>query len=945
MAYSGWKIYPEQAGAYPYIGHLHFCDKKDLILPRQKPELESLTDYLSRNKYKYQRFLRQKSRNPSIDLYAVFQPFNEAFKALFPFISYIKEKVQSGDIILNLWDRSGWTASMLSGWFPDQQIITVWEGDKDILGYKGFDYWMSSERRSNHTVVFTDFLRPMPFESNSISAIIGMDLLHRFNQPELISELNRIARPQAPILFPHVHLTNSEPEPYFDRGCRQLHGKEYDFLFEQLAKTTHRKGYVLSEPATFNWNQDSADKEKILISEPDHPNYNACIAWIPENDRVVLRPWRGHEQPEWEANYLLQNPLLSIHPINCQIEFNIKDYGPLIEELLEHHAVYARRIRQSIGKLISQRVVEILYWAGQGKTLLEILKITGIPKPDMQQILQTLWDLELAQVVPVDEAGFRLQSLLGHQKYILERKEQQLGFFWKQAVESYSEQTCMKMGNDFLNYSQADELVTLIQKALVYQGLKKGDRVLLCADLHPEILLVFWAASGLGIVLVPVSIREAKPRIREYIQLLKPSLAFVQPALHEFVQSAGCNSIMLDLINEPDYDTASSFENWLGNCPDTVLSVNSNITGDDIAVILWTTGSTGNPKGIPLTHGQLIRSGRCMTETYHWKKTDRYLAIGGLETMSGLRHATIASAETGACCIIPEDNKSIYHHAKTIMDEKITILSANPVFYRQLLATARTVENLSPENHLIRLALCTGNTLTEELRTKWQEQTGIQLMNYYGLTETSGLCIAEPKGFSPSADHSIGIPIDCLIKIIDKSGNHVKTGVKGELCIYGAGIFSGYFRNEEATAACLHHDWFHTGDLAIQNEDGSISLYGRLSDIVKLPTGERIEINALDEVLGEISQLTDWAVCPLLEKEKESIALFVVPRYAEKEIELITLVKSAIRKQIGNYAVPHVIEPVKKIPRGNHNKILKKKLLDNYLKAPNHKLPDVRKTI
>ena len=944
MAYSGWKINPEQASAYPYIGHLHFCDKKDLILPRQNPELESLTDYLSRNKYKYQRFLRQKSRNPSIDLYAVFQPFNEAFKALFPFVSYIKEKVKPGDSILNLWDRSGWTASMLSGWFPDQQIITVWEGDKDILGYKGFDYWMSPERRSNHQVVFTDFLRPMPFESNSISAIVGMDLLHRFNQPELITELNRIAWASAPILFPHVHLTNSEPEPYFDRGCRQLHGKEYDFLFGQLAKTTHRKGYVLSEPASFNWNQDSADREKLLISEPNHPNYNACIAWLPENDQAVLRPWRGHEQPEWEGYYLLQNPLLSIHPVNRQIEFNIKDYGPLIEELLERHAVYSCRIRQSIGKLATQRVVEILYWAGHGKTLREILTITGIPKPDIQEILQTLWDLELAQLVPVDESGFRLQSLLGQQKYIPERREQELGFFWKQAVGSYPDQDCMKMGNDILNYNQADELITLIQKALVHQGLKKGDRVLLCADLHPEILLVFWAASSLGIVLVPVSPREAMARLEEYIQFLKPGLAFVQPALHEAVQSAGCHSIMLDLINEPAYNAASSFENWLSDCPDTVLPENINLTGDDIAVILWTTGSTGNPKGIPLTHGQLIRSGRCMTETYHWKKTDRYLAVGGLETMSGIRHATVASAETGTCCVIPEDN-NIYQYTKTILEEKITILSANPIFYRQLLVRARANENLFPANHPVRLAVCTGNTLPEELRTQWQEQTGIPLMNYYGLTETSGLCIAEPLGFSPSAEHSIGFPTDCLIKIIDESGNPVETGVKGELCIYGAGIFSGYFRNDEATAARLHHGWFHTSDLAIQNEDGSINLYSRLSDIVKLPTGERIEINALDEILDEISQLEDWAVCPLIEKEKESIAVFIVARQAENETELVALIKSVIRNQVGQYAIPHIIEIVNKIPRGNHNKILKKELLDNYLKAPNHKLLDVRKTI
>jgi hypothetical protein len=157
MAYSGWKIYPEQACAYPYIGHLHFCDKKDLILPRQKPELITRLSFCN----KYNNGFSVGKLNPSIDLYAVFQPLTKL--RLFPFISYIKEKVRPGDIMLNLWDRSGWTASMLSGWFPDQQIITVWEGDKDILGYKGFEYWMSSERRQNHNVVFIVFFGDLSF--------------------------------------------------------------------------------------------------------------------------------------------------------------------------------------------------------------------------------------------------------------------------------------------------------------------------------------------------------------------------------------------------------------------------------------------------------------------------------------------------------------------------------------------------------------------------------------------------------------------------------------------------------------------------------------------------------------------------------------------------------------------------------------------------------------
>jgi acyl-coenzyme A synthetase/AMP-(fatty) acid ligase len=930
MEQAGWKIIPEQCCSYPFIGHLHFGDKKDLILPSPVSELETLENYLSRNKYKYQLFLRQKSRFPSIDIYACFQPFNECFKALFPFVDYIRQQLKPGDTILNLWDRSGWTASMLAGWFPEQHIITVWEGDKDILGYKGFHYWMSRERRANHTVLFADFLRPFPLETHSISAIVGMDLLHRFYQPDLLTELNRIAKPTAPIVFPHVHLTNNEPDPYFDRGCRQLHGKDYDFLFSELEPITSRKGYVLSEPATFNWNDRSTDKEKELVSEPAHKDYNGCVAWLPADSRPVLKPWRGHAL-DWEKSYLLQNPFLRINEWTHRIEFNTKTYGPLIDELLERHSVYSKRIQDSLGVSIDQQTREILYWAGHGFTLREIRQKTNTGKEAMQLILQNAFNLELAQVVPVDESGFRLQTLLGHQQYILERKEENLASLWKQATAFFPDESWIKCGSESLNYSEANELISLVQKALLQQGLRKGDKLLICADLHPEIMLVFWAAMGLGIILVPISPKESALRIQDYVSQLKPAMAFVDPALHSVLQNAGLGKvIMTDLITDSSYHPDFSFDTWLSANSENDLAATTHPDPEDIAVILWTTGSTGNPKGIPLTHSQLIRSGRLMTETYQWKKSDRYFALGGLETMSGLRQASVCIAESGACCVIPAKGKDIFYHIQTIMEENITILTANPSFYKQLMLAARGLQQISPLHHTIRLALCTGNALPADLRLKWQNQTGIPLLNYYGLTETSGICITEPPGFTATDDYSIGLPVDCLVKILDESGNELPAGEKGELCIYGAGIFSGYYHNPAATANCLNNGWFHTKDLAIQHLDGSLSLYGRLSDIIKLPSGERIELTALEEVLQQMPELADWALCPLLEKERESIALFVVPAENEHSQKIIAAIKKQIAENIGSYAVPSLIETVDQIPRGNHNKVLRKKLLDHY---------------
>ena len=931
MEKAGWKKQPSQLSCFPYVNHLWFADKKDLVTAHDEEELQSLVAYLCNNKNKYQQFLRHKSRHPSYDIYACFQPFNECFKAMFPFVDYIKKHLEDGDIILNLWDRSGWTASMLAGWFPQQHIITVWEGDKDILGYKGFDYWMSPERRKNHTVLFADFERPLPFQDGSIAAIVGLDVLHRFNQPELLTQLNRIAKPSAPILFPHVHLTNSMPEPFFDRGCNQLHGNDYQVFFDNVSLDTKRTGYVLSEPASFLWNDTAEDLQKTLVSAPNNLDYNACIVWLPtEAELPVLKPWRGQEQA-WGEMYLLQNPLLKINPITLTVELRTEDWGFSINDFLETHPVYVKRIEQSIGKTLEEDFICVLYWASKGLCLDDILEKLKMSKTRMQQILQTAWELDLAQAVPVDITGFRLQTLLGHQQYLPEKNEDQLASFWKQSVSLYSMQLSCKMSEDEeLTYGQADELMQIVQKALLAEGLKPGDKIILSGEIHYELLLTFWAAVTTGITVVPLSSKQSSVKINEYVKLLKPNLALVEPALFAAFKDAGCSRIiMTDQHDSPSYAEDFSFLKWLEGVFESELQPSHIPQPGDTAVILYTTGSTGNPKGIPITQSQLIRSGRIMTETYHWKTTDRYYALGGLETMSGLRHATVSLAEVGASCIMPAKNANIYEHYENICNEKASILTANPAFFKQLLSVIKGVKN----KWSVRLALCTGNQLSKKLRFTWEQNTLTPLYNYYGLTETNGICIAEKLESKTEEDNSIGIPVDCLIKIVDEQGQRLPANAAGELCIYGSGIFNGYYDNTSATAKVLKDGWFNTGDQAVLHDDGNITLSGRLSDIIKLPSGERIEVKAIEDIIEKISGLNDWAVCPLSDWEKEGIAVFIVVDLITDVDELILHIRQMVGEGIGSYAIPSIIEPVNIIPRGNHNKVLQKELFDSYFQS------------
>ncbi len=112
--------------------------------------------------------------------------------------------------------------------------------------------------------------------------------------------------------------------------------------------------------------------------------------------------------------------------------------------------------------------------------------------------------------------------------------------------------------------------------------------------------------------------------------------------------------------------------------------------------------------------------------------------------------------------------------------------------------------------------------------------------------------------------------------------------------------------------------------------DGSVALTGRLSDIIKLPSGERVEAKAIEEIMETISGLKDWAVCPFSDSEKEGIAVFIVADPIKNVDKLIVNIRQMVGDSIGAYAIPSVIEPVTSIPRGNHNKVLRSELLHSW---------------
>ena len=134
-------------GIVPYINNFIFFNEADIHAGKHlEDKLEKLSNSMIAQMKDYKRFILHKKERPLVDIYAGFKPFNEAMKSFFPFVKSLRKVVRKGDVILNLWDRTGWTTTLLSGLFPDQQILTTWDGNKDVLGYRGYKFWMDKKR-------------------------------------------------------------------------------------------------------------------------------------------------------------------------------------------------------------------------------------------------------------------------------------------------------------------------------------------------------------------------------------------------------------------------------------------------------------------------------------------------------------------------------------------------------------------------------------------------------------------------------------------------------------------------------------------------------------------------------------------------------------------------------------------------------------------------------
>ena len=342
----------------------------------------------------------------------------------------------------------------------------------------------------------------------------------------------------------------------------------------------------------------------------------------------------------------------------------------------------------------------------------------------------------------------------------------------------------------------------------------------------------------------------------------------------------------------------------------------------DTAFILYTSGTTGRAKGVRLTtHGMLWIAAACWGPIAHLSDRDTLLSPLPLFHSYALNLSVLGVLAVGASEYIME-KFSTAEALRLLKTGEFTFFPGVPTMFHYLLQATRDEQEL--DFGKLRLCMSAGAIMPATLNHEFEDRFGIPLLDGYGITETSTMVTMNwPTGSRVLG--SCGIPLPGLaVRIVDLNDADVAPNQEGELIIHGPNVMPGYHNKPEETRKALRNGWYYTGDLARCDENGFVTITGRLKELI-IRGGQNIAPAEIEEVVNTFTAVLDCAVVGIAHEHLGEVpALFVVPRPGQT-FESAALL-AYCRKHLSAYKVPHVVRTIGEIPRTGSGKTIRYKL-------------------
>ncbi|MGX9787751.1 AMP-binding protein [Mycobacterium sp. MMS18-G62] len=471
----------------------------------------------------------------------------------------------------------------------------------------------------------------------------------------------------------------------------------------------------------------------------------------------------------------------------------------------------------------------------------------------------------------------------------------------------------------------ARQMIMSVRAAIAF-GIEPGDRVAVWAPNSADWIVAALGVLGAGGILVPVNTRFKGP---EAAYVLQKSGAKAVLAIPEFLGQDYVAMLREEAVSTPIVligpGAANGTTGWTEYlaageriAESTALSRIAAVRSDDLSDIMFTSGTSGAPKGVMLTHGQSLRSLGYLTEVFTFRPGDRNLIVPPFFHAFGYKAGWMACLIHGVC-IIPQkvfDADVVLHR---LADERVSILLGPPTIFYDLMAHPRRREvDLS---HL-RVTVPSSSSVPPILFTEVRDELGFDVaLSAYGLTESTAMVTHSAPGDSlDDVANSVGRPArDIEVKLVDDAGAEVAAGEPGEVLVRGYNVMRGYWNDPDATALAIDSDgWLHTGDVGVMNERGFLKLVDRKKDMY-IAGGFNAYPAEIEHTLRQHEGILDVAVIGVPDERLGEVgAAFVVAENVHAD-QLI----SWARGRLANYKVPRHVVFVEQLPRNSSMKVLK----------------------
>ncbi|ROS05621.1 acyl-CoA synthetase (AMP-forming)/AMP-acid ligase II [Sinobacterium caligoides] len=502
------------------------------------------------------------------------------------------------------------------------------------------------------------------------------------------------------------------------------------------------------------------------------------------------------------------------------------------------------------------------------------------------------------------------------------------------AVARYADNIAIQDGNTQWSFRQLAEQANFAARAVMAAGVDKGDRVAIWA---PNVVEWIVAAIGLqqaGAILVPLNTRLQGSEAADIIDRSGAKLLFTYPQLEkgavlDLLAQQSLPQLQQIVLLQGDDARATSWGQFLES-GETVTAERASaraasISAEDPMDMLFTSGTTGKPKGVLCNHGQNIRVFEQWAATVGLRSDDNYLIINPFFHSFGYKAGWLACLLTGAKIlpVLAFDKDKVLAQ---IAADQVTMLPGAPSLYEMILAHPQRQDY---DISSLRLGVTGAAAVPVQLVKDMREQLGFEVVvTAYGLTESCGVVtICRPDDDPETISKTSGRAIDGVeVKCADPAtGVEVARGAEGEIWVRGYNVMQGYFDMPEATREAIDSDgWMRTGDIGVMDARGYLTITDRLKDMY-IMNGENVYPAEIEKVIYGVEGVAQVAVIGVDKPPQGEVGMAFVVRQPGSDVDE-EAIKQACAAQLARYKCPYFVEFIAALPLNASGKVVKPEL-------------------